>query len=136
LHERGSRRVRIAIKSYGIDSFSFEILEITPPDKAILNELERKYIKEYHTFIDDPECRGYNLIDGGGSFIPSKESIIQDIETRKALYQSGFLVTWNKGLKLTDAQKINYLNVMTVKWENLLEHDWNIIKNYNKTLHG
>jgi group I intron endonuclease len=132
----GSRRLLSAIKSYGIDKFSFEILEITPPNKNILNFLERKYIKEYHTFIDDPECWGYNLTEGGNSSHPSKESIKKGSETRKSRFKSGDIVIWNKGLKLSDEQKKNYIATILAKWEGLLEHDWNLIKEYDKTIFG
>jgi group I intron endonuclease len=135
-HGKSCRRLHSAMKSYGIDKFSFEILEIAPSDKNILNFLEKKYIKEYHTFIDDPECWGYNLTDGGHSFRPSKESIKKSIETRKFLYQSGNIIPWNKGQKLNDNQKKNYIAAILARWENLLEHDWNLIKDYDKTIFG
>jgi group I intron endonuclease len=136
VHEKSCRRLHSAMKSYGIDKFSFEIIEITSNDKNILNSLEKKYIKKYHTFIDDPKCQGYNLTDGGGSFRPSKESIKKGRETRKSLYQSGDIVPWNKGLKLSDEQKKNYLSAVLARWESLLEHDWNLIKDYDKTVFG
>jgi group I intron endonuclease len=133
---KGSRRLLSAIKSYGIDKFSFEILEITPPNKTTLNFLERKYIREYHTFIDDPKCWGYNLTEGGDSSRPSKESIRKGIETRKARFRSGDIIAWNKGLKLSKKQKKNYIASILAKWEGLLEHDWSLIKDYDKTILG
>jgi group I intron endonuclease len=134
--DRGCRRLNSAIKAHGINNFEFEILEITPNDKNILNTLEKKFIKEYHTFIDDPNCWGYNLTDGGDSFKPSKESIARNAETRRNKYKSGELSAWNKGLKLTNDQKKKYIATMMAKWEDLLKHDWNLIKNYDKTTLG
>ena len=48
-----------AFKKYGIENFSFEIIEYCPPEK--LNEREKYWISYYHSFIGDPECHGYNM---------------------------------------------------------------------------
>lgn len=47
-----------AIKKYGINNFSYEILEEC--DNSLLDERERYYIKKYNSFLE-----GYNLTEGG-----------------------------------------------------------------------
>lgn len=52
-----------AVKKYGWNNFKTEILEKCLPDKKILNELEKKYIKQYNTLMPN----GYNMTIGGDS---------------------------------------------------------------------
>lgn len=53
-----------AIKKYGWDNFTHEIIENNIPlDK--LDEREAYWIQYYHTYVEDPECKGYNLTAGG-----------------------------------------------------------------------
>ena len=55
---------RRAIEKYGWDNFSHEIIEDNiPPEK--LDEREKFWISFYHTYIGDPECKGYNMTEGG-----------------------------------------------------------------------
>lgn len=54
-----------AIKKYGKDAFSHEILVDNIQTQEEANDLERFYIAKFHTWIDDPECWGYNLTPGG-----------------------------------------------------------------------
>ena len=72
-----------ALKKYGVENFTFEILEETEADKNILNEKEIYYIEKYKTYGKG----GYNLTPGGGSahnaFINISEQDIIDIRTRK-----------------------------------------------------
>lgn len=52
-----------AIKYYGIENFSFEIIEECSPKE--LNNREIYWIAYYHTWVLDPQCNGYNLTNGG-----------------------------------------------------------------------
>ena len=52
------------IRQYGIENFELFILETTD-NKEALDDLEKKWIKEKHSFIRDPEKGGYNLTAGG-----------------------------------------------------------------------
>lgn len=52
------------IREYGIENFELNILEETN-NKEDLDELEKKWIKEKHSFIRDSEKGGYNLTAGG-----------------------------------------------------------------------
>ena len=50
-----------AIKKYGWNNFSTKILEECPPDKTILNQLEKYYIQQLNTLMPN----GYNMTQGG-----------------------------------------------------------------------
>ena len=54
-----------AITKYTWDAFSHEILETGIPTQELANEREKYWISYYHTYIGDPECRGYNMTPGG-----------------------------------------------------------------------
>jgi group I intron endonuclease len=53
-----------AIKKYGWDNFSHEILE-EGLTLSQANEREKYWIAHYHTYINDPNSRGYNGTRGG-----------------------------------------------------------------------
>ena len=54
-----------AVQKYGWDNFKHEVIEsdIKTLDKA--NDREKYWIAYYHTFVEDPECWGYNMTAGG-----------------------------------------------------------------------
>lgn len=52
-----------AFKKYGLDNFSFEIVERCSFEQ--LNEKEIYYIAQYHSYVDDMEPNGYNMTKGG-----------------------------------------------------------------------
>ncbi len=72
-----------AIKKYGWDNFSHEILvdNITTLEEA--NKLEAAFIAKYHTYIADPNCWGYNATPGG-----SGRSHKQSEETKQKISNS------------------------------------------------
>lgn len=85
-----------AIRKYGIDNFSFEILEEIEPSEysaSILNELEKYYIEKYDTFHN-----GYNASEGGEDIGPNRacngekngrvKLTIQDVEYIRNCYNS------------------------------------------------
>ena len=53
-----------ALKKYGFENFKWEIIDYAY-SKNELNELEKKWIKQYNTFIDFEQSHGYNMTDGG-----------------------------------------------------------------------
>lgn len=55
-----------ALRKYGIENFSFEILKICPKDE--LNNWEKYYIKLYDTYKN-----GYNEDEGGNTFLYDKD---------------------------------------------------------------
>ena len=52
-----------AFKKYGLDNFSFEIVECCPFEQ--LNEKEIYYIAQYHSYVGDTKSNGYNMTKGG-----------------------------------------------------------------------
>lgn len=60
-----------AIRKYGIDNFSFEILEYCSEEQ--LNEREQYWISYYNTYINSLNCNGYNMTVGGESNIFEKQ---------------------------------------------------------------
>lgn len=61
--------IQEAIHKYGKENFNFEILY---KGLSIEDAVSKEYdlIREYHTWIGDPECQGYN-IDRGGELNPT-----------------------------------------------------------------
>lgn len=62
-----------AILDYGWDNFLHEVLENNLSQEEA-NQREQYWISYYHTFIGDPECKGYNLTKGGGHTERGKKS--------------------------------------------------------------
>lgn len=58
-----SSRVDRAIKKYGADNFTYQIITELPADWSIIGEHEKYWIKFYNTFKDNQH---YNLNEGGG----------------------------------------------------------------------
>ena len=54
-----------AIKKYGWEHFSHELIEENIKTLEEANEREKYWISYYHTFIEDPKCWGYNMTAGG-----------------------------------------------------------------------
>jgi hypothetical protein len=96
--------IKLAIKKYGIENFKRETLFIldTPSDmydkeKEIVNE---EFIKRKDTYNCKVGGRG-----GMTAFMSNeeKEQFIQNMSRiRKAQYDNGEVVSWNKGMKMTD----------------------------------
>lgn len=63
-----------AIEEYGWENFSHEILEedIKTFEEASLRE--QYWINFYHTYVNDPDCAGYNMTRGGGGSFGYKHS--------------------------------------------------------------
>lgn len=58
-----------AIKKYGWDNFTHEILEDNIPTLELANEREKYYIILYKTYVGFKNCRGYNLTIGGEGIV-------------------------------------------------------------------
>lgn len=58
------KTIHQAIRDFGKDAFIIEKIEtVYAPD--FLEEAEKRQIKKYHSWIGDPECKGYNQSRGG-----------------------------------------------------------------------
>ena len=63
-----------AIEKYGWENFSHEILEDDIPTLQEANARERYWIDYYHTYVNDPNCAGYNMTRGGDGSVGFKHS--------------------------------------------------------------
>lgn len=105
-----------AIQKYGWSAFSVEILETAEAESAKdlrkhLNLLEKYWINFYHTYINDPECHGYNA-DLGGNALPVSE------ETRRKISASLKGKTpWNKGLTKETDERIRNAKPSSTSWK-------------------
>ena len=106
-HIRASRRcdeednslIHKALNKYGVENFSFEIIEKCEPIQNILNEREKYWIDFYNSLIE-----GYNLTEGGQqNGFPTRQikdkDIILKIRERKL-----------QGENYSDVRK-DYLNI-------------------------
>lgn len=55
--------IHAAIRKYGVDNFDLAILERCADTE--LNIREEYWIATYHTWVQDPNCQGYNITKGG-----------------------------------------------------------------------
>lgn len=88
-----------AIRKYGIENFSFDILEEC--ELSELNALERKYIEQFNSYFG-----GYNQTFGGdvgGKQIEKEKiiGIIQDLETTN-LFHKEIADKWNVSTEMVD----------------------------------
>ena len=65
-----------AIQEFGWENFDHEILETGIPSLKEANTRECYWVGYYHTWLGDPDCRGYNTMRGGGNnwYIASDET--------------------------------------------------------------
>ena len=82
-----------AIREFGWDNFTWEIIYEGSDSNHTMNVMEPYFIAEYHTYIDDPLCNGYNSTKGGGYSYGCAE------ETKRKISQA------NKGSKRTPEEK-------------------------------
>lgn len=70
-----------AFEKYGFENFEFSIIEETSVNA--LDEREKFWIQELHTYVKDPLCNGYNMTLGG------EGNTLIDIERVCALWLEG-----------------------------------------------
>ena len=93
---------------YGVDNFSFEILEtIDKKDKKLLNELELKYMKKFDTLKS-----GYNIAAAAGQLI-----CLEDIDTEERLFFSSFesIEKWLHAKNITTGKKLKHFLTRAIK---------------------
>lgn len=66
-----------AIKKYGWDNFEHSILKDNILTVEEANYWEEYYIKKYHTYVYDKNCRGYNVSPGGYNRDNYGKSVLQ-----------------------------------------------------------
>lgn len=97
-----------AIQKYGWDSFTHEIIEDGITTLAQANEREKYWIARYHTFIRDPECKGYNMTPGGGY----ADMVKQTVE-KAGVYQKVFVAELSRfeadGWRVVPAKEVQKL---------------------------
>lgn len=82
-----------ALKKYGIDNFSWEIL--LEVEESQLNVCEKHYIEQYRTFVGFDDCKGYNFTLGGDGAAYGKLNIFSNPTLIKRLSEQ------RKGKSLT-----------------------------------
>ena len=67
----------LALKKYGLENFTVEILEDKLDNKIDRWEAEKKWISRFHSYIKDDNPNGYNMTQGGNKKFPklSKERL-------------------------------------------------------------
>ena len=91
-----------AIIKYGIENFKTELILNNIPESEI-DDLEKFYIKKYHTFFRDKDCWGYNMTEGGQGVHGYKHtSKTIEILSKKSK-------EWWKNLKNLDPEEYNRL---------------------------
>lgn len=86
-----------AIRKYGIENFSFQVLEECSPEQ--LNEKEKYYISSYNSFFE-----GYNQTMGGdgssnGQLKDQVIGVIKDLETTN-MYHHEIAKKWNLSVEM------------------------------------
>lgn len=89
-----------AIRKYGINNFSFEMIEEC--DTNELDDKEIKWIKKYNAYCNWPNSNGYNMTIGGqGNRKITPEQVLEE---------------WNNGLSKQEIVKKFSLSTTTVKF--------------------
>lgn len=89
-YEKYNQIIYKAMRKYGIENFSFEIIEEC--DKYILDEREKYWIRYYNSYIGFSNSNGYNMTIGGEGVlgnILSKESKIKISESLHGMFSGG-----------------------------------------------
>lgn len=89
-----------AIRKYGINNFSFEMIEEC--DTSELDNKEVKWIKEYNSYCNWPNSNGYNMTVGG--------------QGNRKITPEQVLIEWNNGLSKQEIMKKFSLSTDTVKF--------------------
>lgn len=96
---RGNKRkLCAAIRKYGKESFSIELLKVIPIEKAL--EIEANYIKKYDSFQN-----GYNSNPGGYGCLFHTEETKRKMSLNSPRYNKGKIRTAEHCKNLSDSKK-------------------------------
>ena len=77
-----------AIEKYGWENFSHEIIEDGIDTLEEAYSREQYWIAYYHTYVNDPECAGYNMTKGGPGWLGCKLSNETKLRIKRGLHES------------------------------------------------
>jgi len=106
-----------AIRKYGKENFSWEIIYQSKDQEHTLNAMEPYFIKEYNSFIDFENSNGYNATLGGGEHTHSAQALIKmsnrAMEQWKNVDYRNMMIEFNK----TKWSNNEFLKRRTQGWE-------------------
>lgn len=125
-----------AIKKYGIENFTFSIVELC--DRTELNDKEIYYISKYNTYVYNKDSCGYNMTVGGTDSLGGKHHPVFCITngigyTSMTVAEARLGVSWNaiyyscKKHKNPDNRKKHFSKIDFCYAENVgnvLENNW------------
>lgn len=131
-----------AIRKYGEDNFSIELIEDQINNKEIDNR-ERYWINYYHSYIHSKDCNGYNMTLGGDGVLKYDypiELIIDLYESGKSSYQIAKELDFSNNsdsyirslLKSAGVQlRTNEISILQLDTNNILIQEFSSIKEAN-----
>lgn len=114
-HPSYNTKFYIALRKYGFDNFTYEILEQNNNlTREKLNDLEKYYIKKYDTYRN-----GYNMNQGGNYTSGPKELSEKQVEKiKKAIFNSDILLTTLAEEYKVSVSTISMINSGTI-WKHI-----------------
>lgn len=95
-----------AIREYGIENFSFEIIEQC--EKDVLAEREKYWINYFNSYVKEPGSHGYNMNEGGWeNYTSPRANIIEQYDLQGnfiAEYPSTGIASQQTGIALRSIQ--------------------------------
>lgn len=99
--KQGSTVLYLAMRKYGIENFSFEIIEECSMEE--MSEKEIFYIKQYNSYVHAENSNGYNMTLGG----EGNRGFLVSMKTRKKISESkkGIFPTEETRRKLSELRR-------------------------------
>lgn len=95
-----------AIRDFGINNFTIEIID-TIYEPNSLEQKEKEYIALYHTYVNDPLCKGYNQSKGGEGTHYNDENFSEELADK-------IITTYEKVQNQNEVARQLQINVKTV----------------------
>ena len=113
-----------AIRKYGKDSFEWEIIYQSLDGEYCKNIMEKHFISEYNSFINEKNSNGYNMTLGGDGMLGFKHS--QESKNKNSISCGKNFRVWHKNGHIVSGKHIkNFCS------ENNLEYN-----SFKRMLHG